>query len=572
MLSNLKVKWKIFLLSALMIILCCTIGAVGYYYISDFNKDVASLYNENLIPVQVLNDNRNQSRGIEADIYYIVLHTKDKQAQNEKVKDIESREQAFEENWKVYKNASLDESEKSKISSIETNFQKYKNTTGEVIKLAMEGKPEEALEKYHSIDGITNEFQNGLRDLALYNVKDANQANIKTNQQFKDSVRIFQIVILASIVIAIILTIVISKSIVVPLKSGIDYLKNIATGDLSTEVPEALKKRKDEIGDMGKAMDLMNSSLKELIKKVKSESISIDNTVNNILANINELNINIEEVSATTEELSAGMEETSASSEEMNASSIEIEKAIQSMAERAQEGANSAREINERAIDAKNNFIVSKKSASNLFYSTKDTLEKAIENSKIVEQINVLSESIMQITSQTNLLALNAAIEAARAGDVGKGFAVVAEEIRLLAEQSKDTVSEIQGITQKVTEAVKDLSNSSNDLLSFMSSNVHNDYNAMLDVAETYSKDAHSIDELVSEFSSTAEELFASTQDMMKTIEQVAQAANEGANGTTNMAEKTMNITQKSNEIIVEAQNSKEVADKLKDEVSKFKI
>ncbi|MEG0440668.1 MAG: methyl-accepting chemotaxis protein, partial [Solibacillus sp.] len=78
-------------------------------------------------------------------------------------------------------------------------------------------------------------------------------------------------------------------------------------------------------------------------------------------------------------------------------------------------------------------------------------LEEAMENSKVVTQINVLSESIMQISSQTNLLALNAAIEAARAGEAGRGFAVVADEIRKLAEESKNTVIEIQGITEKVT-------------------------------------------------------------------------------------------------------------------------
>ena len=63
---------------------------------------------------------------------------------------------------------------------------------------------------------------------------------------------------------------------------------------------------------------------------------------------------------------------------------------------------------------------------------TKTELEQAIVEAKVVEQINVLSESIMDITSQTNLLALNAAIEAARAGEAGKGFSVVAEEMRKL--------------------------------------------------------------------------------------------------------------------------------------------
>ncbi len=126
----------------------------------------------------------------------------------------------------------------------------------------------------------------------------------------------------------------------------------------------------------------------------------------------------------------------------------------------------------------------------------KQKLESAIESSKVVEQINVLSDSIMNITSQTNLLALNAAIEAARAGEAGKGFSVVADEIRKLAEQSKDTVTEIQSITVKVIESVKNLSDSSSNLLTFVSTDMDNDYKTMLNVADKYSEDASFVDTL----------------------------------------------------------------------------
>ena len=203
---------------------------------------------------------------------------------------------------------------------------------------------------------------------------------------------------------------------------------------------------------------------------------------------------------------------------------------------------------------------------------TKEELEKAIENSKIVEQINVLSESIMQITEQTNLLALNAAIEAARAGEAGKGFSVVAEEIRKLAEQSKDTVIEIQNITAKVTESVTELSSSSNKLLQFVSTDVHNDYKTMLDVADKYSDDANFVENLVTEFSSTSEELLASIQDVLKTIDEVAQAATDGAGGTTDIAQRITDITSKSNDVLELTKKSQDSSEKLKQEILRFKI
>ncbi|MCF8017789.1 MAG: methyl-accepting chemotaxis protein [Vallitaleaceae bacterium] len=357
-----------------------------------------------------------------------------------------------------------------------------------------------------------------------------------------------------------------------PIIKASEYLNTIADGDFTQEIDQKYLSRKDEIGSILGAINSMNISLKDLINNIKQESYSIKKEVENVMGNVNHLNNNLEEVASTTEGLAANMEETAASSQEMSATSQEIEKAVQSIAERSQDGSIAANEISKRAEKTKIDVNIAQKKTSEIFESTKQRLEHAISESKVVEQIDILSESIMQITEQTNLLALNAAIEAARAGESGRGFSVVADEIKKLAEQSKNTVLKIQDVTVKVTGSVENLSGSANELLEFMSVDVNNDYKSMLEIADHYSEDAGFVDDLVTEFSATSEELLASLQSVLDTIDGVATAANEGAGGTVDIANRINEAKNQAKGVHNEISNTKKSADGLKMEVDKFKV
>ncbi len=378
---------------------------------------------------------------------------------------------------------------------------------------------------------------------------------------------IILIILIAGVVVAYIIGTGISKYIV-SLKS---YLGTIATGDLSGSVDKKVLADSSEIGAIAKATQIMQESISKIICTIDEESDAIDHDLNVTLQSISSLNANIEEVSASTEELSSAMEETAAAMEEMDATSNEIETSVKSITNKALETSDAAREISTRADSLKVAAKISKERAYGIFHSTNNELMTAIEKSKSIEQITLLSDSIMQITSQTNLLALNAAIEASRAGEAGRGFAVVADEIRKLAESSKQAVTEIQGVTQSVLEAVENLVTSSRKVLDFIETTVITDYNNQVANSEQYSADASNIDSLVNDFNATAMELMESTSNMHKAISEVTISVNESAQSTTNIAIQASDILSKANNVIQLSQHSKDASAQLTNSVKKFK-
>lgn len=380
------------------------------------------------------------------------------------------------------------------------------------------------------------------------------------------------IIALLTLGISIFLSVLIGRGISKPLKAVKDYFSIMATGDLTHQIPLHFRNRQDEVGDLIRAVETMQKAMSHLIRNVKDESTSIEETLSKVNDNVEELSKSIIEISASAEELAGGMEETAASAEQMAATSQEIERAVNSILTKSQDGKLEADKIGSRAENTKCTVQTSQDRAFEILTKSKKNLEDAIEKSKIVNQINVLSDAIMQITDQTNLLALNAAIEAARAGEAGKGFAVVANEIRKLAEQSKNTVIKIQGITIEVTESVENLAKNSSNLLDFVSTDVDSDYKTMMEVAEKYSMDADFVGHLISEFSSTAKELSYSIGEVLITIDTVAEAASEGAGKTSDIAGRAADINGKSNNLIAHVADTKKNADQLEREIIKFVI
>lgn len=433
---------------------------------------------------------------------------------------------------------------------------------------ATEASPKRAYSKYYEPFGWvigTGNYTDNIDKII------AEQSAI-TNQHFNNSKILMFGILAIDLILSIAVTFMVAQEIIKGLNIAIDHMKVISTGDFSVKLPEKYINRKDDFGDLAKSMETMKASIRVLVEKIQIESKTLYTIVDDVDKNIFGLDKDIQRISETTEVLAASMEETAASSEELSASSHEIEMAVRTIAQKSQEGSEAAAKISDRADLTKEKVREAKEKTGNIILDVGKQLERALEDAKVVEHIGVLSESIMEITGQTNLLALNAAIEAARAGEAGKGFSVVADEIRKLAEESKDTILQIQSVTTEVMTAVQKLSDSSSNLLNFVSNEVTADYEVFMEVGNKYSQDSEYVDGLMTDFSATTEELLSSIHSMTQVISEVANASSEGAKDIVENAESAISIKHQSNEVSELIKKSTESTMNLEREIKRFVV
>ena len=340
-------------------------------------------------------------------------------------------------------------------------------------------------------------------------------------------------------------------------------------GDFTQRVEEKYLKREDEIGILARSIRDIHHNMRHLIGHVQREADTLDETVGTAEAALAKLADEIDSVSGITQELAAGNQETAAAAQEVNTMSGEIEEAAKGIAEHAQEGNGKVDEIHTRAADTKQKISANIRKVHG---EINDSLSEALENAKVVEQIGVLAESIMGITSQTNLLALNASIEAARAGEAGKGFAVVADEIRNLAEQSASTVGNIQEVTERVQTAVARLTTDAKRLLEFVGGDVTESFDDFEKMADDYNEDANYVEELVTDFSAASEQLLASVSGVVANIQEVTKAANDGAASTGSIAERVTNVDRQAEDMRELMKQTQEASLMLRKDTKKFTV
>lgn len=372
---------------------------------------------------------------------------------------------------------------------------------------------------------------------------------------------------------AIIIFLVI-KTIVNPTKSASKQLNAIITeidnneGDLTKRININAK---NEVGQLVSGINGFIEQLQSIMKQIKDESTHMKQLVYSITDKVQTSNDNSSSVSAAMEELSASMEEISATLNSINDGAQQVLLLSEGISTKAENGKEFVSNVKTNAMSIRTDALTSKETTLAMMTEIKNMLEVAIENSNNVTKINELTEDILSISSQTNLLALNASIEAAHAGEFGRGFAVVAEEIRSLADGTKNTANNIQQISLMVTNAVKELSSNANKMIEFIDSTVVNDYDKFVETANSYHDDAEHINKMLEEFYYNASELAETMKQMSEGVDGINIAVEESAQGVSMAAENTSQLVEAMVSIKQDTDENQAIAESLNSEVERFK-
>lgn len=449
-LRNMKVFYKLLTLVLLAGFFVVVVGYTGYHYLLQSHHGMEEMYDDRLLPVKWINENRTFTRAIELDLMSLMM-TNDLSEKAILKQDIDTRIAAFDKNMADYEKTKLDSFQTDILKELHNHLQGYRDARKTVIDLAMQNKNAEAYQVFQqSVKPVMKEFQKNLLDIAEYNAKLADEINQRNEKQFENANKLFAAITILALFLVFGLGWVIMQEITRMLKLFVGKIGEMAAGDFSKDISQETLARRDEFGSVAQAFDQLKLNMRDLIKHLSGSSELLAASSEELTASADQSAEGANQVAGSiakvSQESDRQLEAVSSSADVIEQMSQGIQRVVKNTAfvtGAAEEATQTANE-GEKEV---NQAVQQMQKIAQTSAETAQVIEKLSARSK---DIGSIVETISGIAEQTNLLALNAAIEAARAGEQGRGFAVVAEEVRKLAEQSKGSAKQVADLISEV--------------------------------------------------------------------------------------------------------------------------
>ena len=489
------------------------------------------------------------------------------------VEKIRSQEDALEkdlESYKIY----VTPDTKKEYNDIKKNYEELKYECANVMAFSAAGKSEDAYELANGkISKCADAIESDIESIKKIVNQDANAQRQKLTSAYHSSIGTSIVTILISIAALFSAMVAVLRWVIYPLANTNREINEIISGidnqqgDLTRRVTITNNK---EVASVGGGINAFMAKLQEIFRMISSNSRDLEGVVNEVRESVQTSNGSVSDLSALTEELSATMQDISDNASRINENTESVAGEVKSIAEKTIEINQYTKEMKEHAEAMEHAARENMDTTGAKVNDIVSVLSQAIEDSNSVNQVDNLTNDILNIASQTNLLALNASIEAARAGDAGKGFAVVASEISQLAAASQEAANNIQSINAIVITAVHNLADNANGLVEYMNEKILPEFQKFVESGGAYHDKATFIESVMADFEAKTDSLQNSMDEIANSVNTISHAIEEGVSGVVSAADSTQVLVSDMDKISKKMDENFAIAEGLKKETSVF--
>lgn len=430
------------------------------------------------------------------------------------LQDITDMEQQIEEFGDLL---SEGDERKEALDSASAELAKYRKTVESLLVTSAENKTQAYVSATSNLPMFNEHIENYMNRMLEITAQEMEQAQGQMEQSAARVPGIISVASIALLVVVIVIMLGLRLWVIGPVKKATKQVDELVEGircnkgDITKRIHVGSR---DEVGRLAIAINDLVAQMQIIIRAITEGCGQMEEKQADIISNVEKVNATADHTMQNLGVMSEGMQLVTGAIDGVQQDTGVLDHTVENMLEVAQNGRDYAADIKEKAGKMKVTAVESKQEATLVMKEIDTAMTESIANSRQIHKITELTEEILGIAGTTNLLALNASIEAARAGEAGRGFAVVAEEIRKLADSSRESANNIQEISNRVVESVEELSENATRLLEFMNTRVMKDYDALEDTGSNYHEAADHVDEMMNEFGQKIDELLSVLQNV----------------------------------------------------------